>query len=111
MGQLARTWAGTDPNATATCRSRSLPPGKGHDQAAQALAQQMAQTDPASAARWVDTIQDENMWRNTAQQVAFQWLRTDASAAKQWVAQSQLPAQFKTSFANQKTPEADVTIS
>jgi len=50
----------------------------------------------------VDTIQDNNTWQNAAQQVANQWLKIDVDAAKRWVGQSQLPEQFKNTFANQK---------
>jgi hypothetical protein len=70
--------------------------------AAGSLARQLAMNDPAAAIKWVDTIQDDKIWQNTAQQIAWQWLRINAPAAKAWVAQSALPEDFKKNFANHR---------
>ena len=80
----------------------TLPQSRGRDLAVQSFAQQIARTDPANASRWVDTIQDDQVWQNAAQSLAWQWVRIDPGAAKAWVAQSSLPDDFKRNLANQK---------
>jgi hypothetical protein len=70
--------------------------------AVERLVQQVVQTDPIAAVKWLDGITDETIWQNAAQSMASEWYQSDPDAAQKWVAQSQLPEQFKINFANQK---------
>ena len=76
--------------------------GKSHDVAVERLVQQVVQSDPAAAVKWLDGITDETVWQSAAQSMADEWYQSDPGAAQKWVAQSQLPDEFKTNFAKQK---------
>ncbi len=101
-GQLARTWAGTDPNATGTW-VESLPTGKSHDMAAQVSCPTNRPNGPSvrgEMARY-HSGRKHLAQRGAAGRLSMVSGGSDSSEAT-WVAQSQLPDQFKTSFANRK---------
>jgi len=97
ISQVAFVWANTDPTAAAKWVEQLA--GMAHDQAAESVARQMLRTDPSSAIRLMDTIQNKTVWENAAKEVVRQWLTTDPEAAKKWVVESALPDDFKQRFA------------
>jgi hypothetical protein len=100
FSQLAGVWASNDIDGAVRWLN-TLPAGALYDQSAQAVVQQLAQTDPVATVKLVDSIQDTNIWQDAAEELANLWSGIDSNAAKGWVTQSALPLEFKTNFLNQ----------
>ena len=97
-GALATEWAQLAPT-DATRWLEKLPAGKTRDRAVVNFAQQLSSSDPVTAMKWAETVQDESQWQGATEEVAQNWRRIDEAAAKTWVAKSSLPEDFKKQFA------------
>jgi hypothetical protein len=90
---LVYNWATSDPTSALTWSSR-LPTGE-RDLAIHAGAGGLIDTQPALAASWAMTIQDEGRRVQQAERAARRWLETDRWAAEAWIRQSILPPETK----------------
>ena len=50
---------------------------------------------PETAARWAETISDENQRKYRLENAARRWLEQDEEAARVWIASSSLPEDAK----------------
>jgi hypothetical protein len=72
-----------------------LTAGHSRDSAVAAFAESLANSSPESAAKWLETVTDEEMRNSRLEMTAQRWLQTDEPAARQWIAQSALPPETK----------------
>lgn len=63
--------------------------------------------DPASAATWAATIEDESARTETLTDVARSWMRSDAEAATTWLSTSGLPQETQTQIISTPTRDGD----
>lgn len=83
---LVTTWMTQDAQA-ASAWVASLPAGRTRDVAVAAMVQaQAARQDPASAARWAATIQDDALRQQVLPQLVQRWQVHDPAAAQAWLA-------------------------
>jgi hypothetical protein len=66
-----------------------LPAGYERDRAYATLVRQHANTNPAEAAAWISTINDESQRSGATTQVVFMWYSQNPDAAQRWI--SNLP--------------------
>ena len=57
--------------------------------------QRIAETDPAAAVQWVQTISDTDMRNSRLESLLGSWLKADANAATAWIGASALPEETK----------------
>lgn len=91
---LVYNWAISDPNSALSWANRLAGPER--DTAIFAGAGGLIESNPALAARWVMSIQDEGRRFQQSERVALRWLQTDRWSAEAWIRSSTLPEQTKT---------------
>jgi len=60
----------------------------------------LAQHDPATAANWVELIDNRDRRISASMNLAHQWLQQDPVAARNWITGTDLPDQFKQQLLN-----------
>jgi hypothetical protein len=70
----------------------SLPGGTSRDQAIDVY---LAASDPATAARWLQSLARSDRTNERLERTAEQWLRTNPGAAAAWLAETNLPPERK----------------
>ncbi len=94
LGSIMKVWVKDNP-AQASEWLAQYPQSAQIDYAARALAEGLAGNDPATAARWAESITDINLRIRTAQTVARQWMQSDPAGAEAYINSSSLPATIK----------------
>jgi len=90
---VARDWAIRDP-AAVDAWLQSLPADDARAKAAEAYVS-IAGMRPDLAARWVDSIADENKRNDQIETIVHQWSKTSPDAAQVWLQQTTLPDERK----------------
>jgi hypothetical protein len=84
LAKVTGRWADMDPRAASEYLAE-LPASVGKDAAVEGFATRLASEDPASAAVWATTIQDERLRQRTVSRIAQSWARSDEAAARAWI--------------------------
>jgi hypothetical protein len=86
-------WSTADEKAALAWANRL--PSNDRDKAIYAGAGGLVENQPALAAAWTMTIQNESLRVQQTERVARRWLKTDRWAAENWIRQSVLPLETK----------------
>ncbi|NBR70931.1 MAG: hypothetical protein EBQ51_08490 [Verrucomicrobia bacterium] len=97
LDELVQNWCDLNLQAAADFVSRQQP-GVNKDAMVGTLAREVAKQDPASALKWVATIQDGGVQENTAWSIYQRALRRDPEGAQQMLQSSPLPIPTKQSL-------------
>jgi len=98
-GRIVSRWVDNDVDA-ASAWIKALPDGEARNNSLKTVADHFAGDDPETAIEWAQIITDSESRTSALKSVARTWRRHDTEAALAWVASSNLPEDFKTSFAN-----------
>lgn len=99
MDQVMTQWAKQNAPA-AEAWLKGLPPGPAADSATRAYIGTLLQSDPASAARWAESITSTDGYfrQGMMENAGRAWLQTGDPAAKAWVENAQIPVSIKTAL-------------
>ncbi len=95
LAKVTGRWASLDPRAASEYLA-ALPASVGKDSAVEGFATRLASEDPASAAVWATTIQDERLRARTVYRIAQSWSRSDEEAARTWISEQGFPEKVLT---------------